>query len=170
MVISTPYTATNPFHLGTMALSATSAYLHTSAAFGTVTNPSAGVTIIDQRAGDLPWTASAYAGDFVSGTNVINGQNLTFRSVIAIPVVGNALGTVAKPVSVNNISSFAPATIYTAGAPGTDGLKGNATTQHSFAQAAQGVGSINIVGILDLYAPTSTPARTYTNVVTFTIA
>lgn len=170
LVISTPYTATNPFDLGHMALDSTGTFLHASGAFGTAADPTSGVTITDTRAGDLPWTASAYSGDFVSGSNLINGQNLGFTSVTPQYVSGNALNSTTKPVVTNDVPNSGPATIYGPTDPGTNGLKGSAGTQHTFATAAHGAGSVYVIGTLDLYAPTSTPAGTYTDVVTFTIA
>lgn len=169
LVISTPYTgvdAAHTFDLGTMVLDPTGTYLHTSAAFGTTANPAAGVTITDQRAGDLPWTANVQTSDFTSGANVINGQNLGFISVAPSYISGNALNATTKPVVTNNVPNGGPGTVYAATAAGSNGLKG---TAHQFATAAHGDGSVYVIGTMDLYAPTSTVAGTYTATVTFTI-
>jgi hypothetical protein len=165
LVISTPYTSENPFDLGTLALDPTATYLHASAPFGNAGDPTQGVTITDTRAGDLPWTASVLSTDFADGTNVINACNLGFTDVSPAYIAGNALA----PGDVSTTS------LPNAGAPGlapgagcNSGLGG--PTTHQFASAANGNGSVYVVGTMDLYAPTSTVAGIYLATVTFTIA
>jgi hypothetical protein len=123
------------------------------------------VTITDTRAGDLPWTASVESSNFTDGAtppDVINSQNLAFTSVAPVYITGNALQS--PDVTVYQLpSTGAP---YAPTATGTDGLGGEA---HEFASATAGEGSVNIVGVLTLTAPTSTPAGEYTATLTFTI-
>ncbi len=163
IVITTPYSSTNPFALGTAALDANDSKYTASQAFGNLSNPANGVTITDTRAGDQPWTASATVTDFKDGANdVINGQNLTFTGVVPAYIAGNALQS--GDVTTTDVTNSA---IYGATASGSDGLKGG---PHPFASAAAGEGSVNIDGILTLTAPTSSPAGTYTATLTFTVA
>ncbi len=163
LTITTPYNPSNPFDLGTMVLAADGTQLSVAKAF-----PNAGdhLTITDTRAGDLPWTASAASTDFVSGANVINGQNFGFTSVAPSYLAGNALNATTKPVVVNDVPAIVGLPVA-AGAAGTAGLKGG--LPHTFATAAQGVGSVYINGALSLKAPTSAQAGTYTATLTFTV-
>ncbi len=162
LTITTPYTPTNPFQLGTAVLNPASSSFSASAPFGNAANPNNGVTITDTRAGDLPWTASATVTDFTDSSNdVINGQNLTFSGVTPVYIAGNALQT--GDVVTTNVTNTA---VYGPTATGSDGLKGG---PHEFATAAAGTGSVYIDGLLTLTAPTSTPAGLYTATLTFTI-
>jgi hypothetical protein len=162
ITITTPYSSTNPFELGTAALNADQTAFVASAPFGSSSNPQDGVTITDTQAGDQSWTASATAGNFTdNNADIINAQNLTFTSVTPSYIVGNALQT--GDVVTNDITNTA---VYPPGASGHDGLAGG---PHQFATAANGDGSVYIYGQLTLTAPTSTPANTYTATLTFTI-
>jgi hypothetical protein len=163
LVISTPYTLTNPFDLGTMTLNAGATQLSTGpVAFGA---GAAGVTITDQRNGDLPWTASLQSSPFTSGASSINARNLGFTGVTPTYILGNALNAGAKPVQTSDNAATTPAV-----AP-TDTLTttGLATTK-TFATAALGAGSVYVTGNFTLNAPTSTPAGLYAGTVTFTIS
>jgi len=168
LTITTPYSAAHPFDLGTTALDPNGTQITASAPFGTTANAAAaaqGVTITDTRSGNQPWTASATVTDFADGAatpDVINGQDLTFTSVTPYYLSGNALQ--APDVTTHDITNTA---IYGPTDGGSDGLKG---TGHVVASATNGDGSVNIVGSLNLRAPTSTPAGTYTATLTFTIA
>ena len=167
LVISTPYVPANPFNLGTMTLNASATELSTGQVpFGTNTPATLadGVTITDQRAGDLPWTASLSSTPFTSGANSINARNLGFTSVAPVYVLGNALSA-AKPVLPFQNAATTPAV-----APSnTVALTGLASPK-VFATAAAGNGSVYVHGNFQLNAPTSTPAGTYLGTVTFTIA
>lgn len=163
LTITTPYSSTNPFQLGTAVLDPTDSKFTATAPFGSATDPAAGVTITDTRAGDLPWTASATVTSFTDGTgDIINGQNLTFTDVTPSYIAGNALQS--GDVVTTNVTNTA---IYGPTASGSDGLGGGS---HAFATAAAGAGSVDIDGVLTLVAPTSTPAGTYTATLTFTIS
>jgi hypothetical protein len=165
LVISTPYGPNNVFNLGTAALNAAQSSFTATAPFGSSSSPGAGVTITDTRAGDLPWTASVESSNFTDGAtppDVINGQNLAFTSVAPVYITGNALQS--PDVTVYQLpSTGAP---YAPTATGTDGLGGEA---HEFASATAGEGSVNVIGVLTLTAPTSSPAGEYTATLTFTI-
>jgi Bacterial Ig-like domain (group 3) len=165
LTITTPYTVANPFDLGNLVLDPGHAKYTASAPFGDAANPNNGVSIVDTRAGDLPWTASLTTTDFVNGAaDKINGQNLTFTQVAPVYNPGDSLSA-AKPVVPTDVTDAA--TPYAPGDPGSDGAKGG---PHQFASAAHGLGSVNVVGNLNLQAPASTPAGLYTATLTFTIA
>ncbi|MCW2524850.1 MAG: hypothetical protein JWO63_3185, partial [Frankiales bacterium] len=175
LVISTPYTAANPFNLGSMALNAAGTGLSASAPFGSpettapgATDPGAipagttgtpaaaltnnGVTITDTRPGSTGWTASAQTSNFDGpGANAtpIPGDNLSFTGVTPKYVSGNALQT--GSVTTNDITAFH-------------------TAKKSFATTTHGPGTVDIYGNLGLTAPTSTLPGLYTATVTFTIA
>ncbi|MFZ0322529.1 MAG: Ig-like domain-containing protein, partial [Actinomycetes bacterium] len=117
LAISTPYSGTNRFDLGTMQFDPNNGFLSTQAAF-----PKAGdgnLTITDLRPGELGWTAYMTTSDFTSGSLVIPGTGLSFNGVSYGPNGGNALGTASKPISVSPVP-------IVAGGP------------HQFAQAAPG--------------------------------
>ena len=185
LVISTPYTATNPFNLGTLALNDSGTLLSATKAFGSSTIPVgdttspvtvgkqphatdpvsvyapnyAGVTIVDRRPGQLGWNANLNASDFTSGTNTIDAHNLGFTGVTPAYIVGNALQL---------ISTFQnPAAAGVAPGALTGGVKG--TTKFASASIGASVGTVYVYGNMTLNAPTSTPAGLYSSTVTFTI-
>lgn len=177
LTITTPYTPSNVFHMGTMALDPTATYLQATAAFPAAGDPA--ITITDTRAGNANWTASVSAIDFTSGVNTIDAHGLGFTAVAPTYLLNNALCSVAydgapivagecqdgapvKPVVTNDVPSYAPTNaLYP-----TTGLKG---APHQFATTTNGgVGTVYVNGFLNLYAPTSTQAGTYTTTVTFT--
>jgi hypothetical protein len=162
LTITTPYTAANPFQLGTAVLSPSDGSFSVSAPFGSSNNPNDGVTVTDTLAGDGPWSASATVTNFTdSSSDVINAQNLSFTNVTPSYIAGNALQS--GDVVTTNVPS---GQVYGPTATGTDGLAGG---PHQFATAAAGDGSVYIYGLLNLTAPSSTPAGTYTATLTFTI-
>ena len=163
LTISTPYSSANPFNLGTATLNSTATAFVASAAFGSPSNPSQGVTITDARAGDLAWTATATVTDFSNGTGgVINGQNLTLTNVAPSYISGNALQ--AGSVSTSSVTNTS---VYSATAAGSDGLRGG---PHQFASASSGAGSVYIDGVLTLTSPTSTPPGSYVATLTLTVS
>src|SRR6202042_158266 len=117
----TPYSASNPFALGTAVLTPGQNEFVASAHFGAESNSATGndggVTITDTRAGDLPWTASVTVTDFTDGAtptpDTINGENLSFTGVTAVQIQGNSL--LASAVNTTNVTSAAiSGTPYTA--------------------------------------------------------
>jgi hypothetical protein len=178
LTITTPYTPTSPFDLGTATLSGDGTYFWASNQFGNSASPQNGVTITDTRAGDQDWTASVETTNFSGGANVINGQNLEFTQVAPSYITGNALQSgdvIANDVPSGAITttgtgtgtSVTAATPFGATATGNAGLAGS---PHQFASAAAGDGSVYVDGQLTLVAPSSTPPGAYTATVTFTIA
>ena len=163
LTISTPYTATNPFQLGTAVLSPSDGDYSASAPFGNATTPSNGVTITDTSAGDQPWTAIPGDGDQIH-------RRLKRRDQWAEPdlhrshsVLHNGQRFAEPDVVTTDVTNTA---VYPPTATGSDGLAGG---PHRFATAANGDGSVYIYGLLTLTAPSSTPAGLYTATLTFTI-
>jgi len=126
----------------------------------------AAISVRDTRAGDLTWTTSASTTDFDRGANLINGQNFGFTAVVPGYLAGNALNAGTKPVGTNDVPAIAGPPV----APAAAGVAGLKDGPHSFATAARGVGTVNISGVLNLLAPTSTLARVYTATLTVTAA
>ena len=168
LTITTPYTATNPFQLGTATLNAPGTEFTATAPFGNAATPQNGVTVTDTGIGSQPWTASVAGTDFTSGANVINGQNLTFTQVTPSYLSGNAYSATGIVVGTEDVTDTLPGGLpYAAAATGSDGVKGG---PHAFAQTTTpGAGSVYVYGNLNLVAPTSSPAGTYTATLTFTI-
>jgi hypothetical protein len=177
LTISTPYSSTNPFNLGTASLDTTDSFYTATGTFGSSetspTNAEDPFTVTDTRAGDLGWTASATVTDFQSGSNTINGENLTFTNLAAVFPSGNALagpGGTGSNGSWVTLTSVGPnSTVYSASDGGSNGLKGG---PHPVASAPSGnsIGSVSIDGTLTLKAPTSTPSGDYAATLTFTVA
>jgi hypothetical protein len=103
LTITTPYSAANPFDLGSLVLDPTHSQYTASAPFGDAGDPTKGVSILDTRAGDQSWTASVTTTDFVNGSSdVINGQNLSFTDVKPGYVTNDALNATTDPVVTND--------------------------------------------------------------------
>lgn len=157
IIITTPYTPQNPLALGVLSLNAGGTMFSS-------TKPFNNISISDTRAGNLPWTALAFAATLTNGSGgQINGQNVGLTDLVPTYLPGNGLNA-ANPVVVTNHAAANPAVAPVD--PGTQGL-GNAP--HAFAHANNGAGSVVLNGVLTLNAPSSTPAGLYTGIVTFTV-
>jgi Tol biopolymer transport system component len=163
LLISTPYTAANPFNIGTLQLAPDGSELSASASFGSAASPSSGITITDTRAGDLPWAASLSGSDFVSGANTFSSTHLGFTGVTPSYVSGNALNAATKPVITKDIPAPGPNDAPSASEPGLS------STPHTFATAAHGAGTVYLYGTLGLTLPTATRAGVYNTTITFTV-
>ena len=171
LVISTPYTAANPFNLGTLTLSSDGTHYSASAAFGdpaapATTDPgklpagstppyaasaiSNGVTITDTRAASTGWTASLSSTNFTNtGPSSISASLFSFTSVAPKAISGNNLQ--ASDITATPVNNLA--------------------TGGAFAKTTKGPGTIAITGVLGLTnVPTSVQPGTYTATLTFTIA
>jgi hypothetical protein len=176
LTITTPYSATNPFNLGTATLNAGTGTFSATAAFGSALNPSQGITITDTGIGENNWTASAEVTNFTNGgdghnSDDISAENLTFTQVTPGYIAGNEYGTAGSnggsiAITTNDVDNgniVYPASALT----GTEGLAGE---PHSFAvSSASGTGSVYIYGNLNLIAPSSVTPGEYTATLTFTI-
>jgi hypothetical protein len=159
LVVSTPYTSTNPFHLPAMQLNTAGTQLSSTARFPNAADNQ--IVVTSSLAGNPNWTVSVSATDLVSGSNTINGAGLglTGGTLNPTPVFP---GTVAFTDN--------PAHDWTGPAlpGGNHGIKGGPWT---FAQSSGGGnGTASMYGTLTLLAPTSTQAGTYTGTITFTVA
>lgn len=169
LTITTPYTPSSPFDLGTATLNPGQGTYSASAPFGSSANPADGITITDTGIGEDTWTASASVTDFSDGgSDSINGQNLTFTGVTPSYVTGNAYGSGAGQIPIDTEDVTNDGTVYASGASGSDGLKGG---PHQFAESTEpGGGTVYVYGNLDLTAPSSVTPGTYTATLTFTVA
>jgi hypothetical protein len=156
LVISTPYTPSNPLNLGTLALNPAATQYSASAAFS-------GITVTDTRAGDLAWTVSALASPLTSSAGSVSAQNVGLTGIVADPVSGNAL-TAGSVVATSNPAA-SPAVAPSA--PGAAGLGGG--SPHRVLHADHGEGSIGFHGLVTLNAPSSAGPGTYLGTITFTI-
>jgi hypothetical protein len=160
LVLSTPYTAANPLNLGNLALNAGLTQYSATA-------PISGITIVDTRAGDLPWTLSALASNLSDGgTNpgsTICSQNVGLTNVASTPGTGFA-GTVTPSTNTAASPPVAPAGGVCTGSQGLGGA-----TAHTVAAASAGLGTDVLNGTLTLNAPTSTEPGLFTGTITFTV-
>jgi hypothetical protein len=167
--ISTPYTATAPLDLGTLALDPTDTYFTAHHFFGfSQTDPAQDILITDTRAGNLPWTAQAQASTLTDGASnpgsTISGENVGLDALTVIPVSGNGFnGTAANFTTIANPAATPPV------APADAGFAGLGNEAHDFAQAQHGLGTVGLLGTLTLNAPSSTEAGQFTGTVTFTL-
>jgi hypothetical protein len=150
LTISSPYTPTNPFNLGTMVLNANGTALTASAGFGTLAVNGSGITVTDTRSGGLPWTAHVQGSNFTDlpAADSISAHGLSFNGLADAFPAGNSL-----------IGKVTLTAVPDVGAGG------------DFATTAPnaGDGTVWIVGTMALTAPSSTNAGTYTATVTFTV-
>jgi hypothetical protein len=173
LTITTPYSPTNPFNLGTASLNAGAGTFTASADFGSISTPQDGVTITDTGIGENTWTASAEVTNFTNGgdganSDDINAQNLTFTGVEPAYTQGNEYGTGPGDIAVNTSNVLNGGTVFAKNATGTEGLAGE---PHQFAaSSAPGTGTVYVYGVLNLVAPSSVTPGEYTATLTFTIA
>jgi hypothetical protein len=178
--ISTPYTMATTINTGTQVLTPNGLYYTASAKLDPNASdvPTAGqypnttfngITVVDTKAGNLPWTVSALASNLSDGTGhangAISGENVGLTGLTPVLVPGNAI--VAGDVTVTNQSAATPPVGPTD--PGSVGLGGG--SPHVIAtDSAQPDGTVGINGTVTLNAPTSTEAGIFTGTITFTIA
>jgi hypothetical protein len=160
LVLSTPYTAASPLNLGTLALNSGLTEYSANAPFN-------GITIVDTRAGDLPWTLTALASNLSDGGHnagsLICSQNVGLTGVTSTPGSGFA-GTVTTD---SNPAASPPIAPVAGACTGTGGVGG--TTAATVATASAGLGTDVLNGTLTLNAPTSTEPGLFTGTITFTV-
>jgi hypothetical protein len=157
LFVSTPYTSANPLDLGQQILNEAGTQYSASGEFE-------GLSVIDTRNTDLPWTVTAQATDLRNGINgVIDSQNVGLTNLVAALVPGDTL--TAADVTATDNPAADPA--VTPGTPGSQGLGG--IIAHTVLFAPKGLGSIGYNGLLTINAPTSTPAGLYAGTITITI-
>jgi len=150
LTISSPFTPSNPFNLGTMVLNAQGTTLTATGGFGSLATNGSGITVTDTRSGGLPWTAHVQSGNFTDlpAADTISAHGLSFTGLADNFPAGNAL-----------IGHVTLAAVPDVGAGG------------DFATSAPnpGDGTVWIVGTMTLTAPSSTNPGSYTATVTFTV-
>jgi hypothetical protein len=160
LVLSTPYTTT-PLNLGTMALNSGLTEYSATATYGNI-------TVVDTRAGDLPWTLTGLSSNLSDGGSnpgsIICSQNVGLTGLTATGSGGFA-GTVT---TTNNPVPSTPVAPSGGACAGTSGLGG--TTAHTIAAATAGLGTVTLSGgTLTLIAPTSTEPSIFKGTITYTV-
>jgi hypothetical protein len=148
LIVSTPYTADHPFTLGMLLLSPVGTGLVGSSCLGCSGD---GITITDTRPGSRGWSASAQTSDFHSTAGngpTIDGDGLVLDHLVSSYPAGH---TGAEPV----VQTYP-----------IDHFK---NVKRRFASTTTGPGTVTLRGELQLTAPTSTPAGTYTATITVTV-
>ncbi len=175
--ISTPYTASNPLNLGTLALNSAGTFFTASAPLdpnssnvptaGAYPDPTFnGITVVDTQSGNLPWTVTATSSNLSDGSGdangVISGENVGLTNLAAVLVPGNAI--VAGDVNLFNQPAASPPV-----APTDTGSLGLIAGPTIATDTAQPDGTVGINGTVTLNAPTSTEAGLFVGTITFTI-
>lgn len=180
LAIYTPFTATAPLNLGTLALNSAGTFYSASASLdsNSADVPTAGaipdttfngITVVDTQAGNLPWSITALSSALSDGGknpgSTISGENVGLTNLAAVPVSGNAL-TAADLTFTNQPAASPPVSPTDAGSLGLGGAAAHLIVQ----DALQADGTIGINGTVTLNAPTSTEAGLFVGTITFTIA
>ena len=160
LLLSTPFTAGSPLSRGDLALNTGLSQYSTTIAFD-------GITVVDTRAGDLPWTLTAQATNLSDGLSnlgsLICAQNVGLTGVTSTPGTGFA-GT----MTLADNAAATPPIVPAAGAcTGIQGLGG--TAPHLVATASAGLGTDVLDGTLTVTAPTSTEPGLFTGTITLTV-
>jgi hypothetical protein len=157
LVISTPYTSTNPLDLGTMQLQPNATELKASAPFKNI-------VVTDTRSGNLPYTVSALSTPLTDGKSnagsTINAQNVGLTNINAV----GSSGFAGVTTGTDNPAAD-PAVLPSDG--GSKGLGG--TTAHPVISTDHGIGTLTVDGLLTITAPTSTEPGLFTGTITFTV-
>jgi len=166
LVLSTPYTSSNPFVLPAMTLSSDGTYLATSATFPAPTNPgSQQIDVTSTLSPAYAWTLSVAATNLTDGTGGTipsSGLGLTNGDLLD---PGPGPGDYPGSVSFSNLTAENPNPIENP--PGAVGLS---TTPQSWATSTVADGTAIMDGTLTLLASTATPAGTYTGTISFSVS
>jgi hypothetical protein len=151
---------TTPVNLGTLALDSTNTRLVNPSP--TSLNP---VTVTDTRPGQLGYTVSGIAGDFTSGANKINSENLGWQPALS--------GSLPASMNVTAGPLVAPGDGVQVGVASSpvQGLKASRVLASSSYVAATNKGSIGTVQVtaaLSIKAPTNTLPGSYTTTLVIT--
>lgn len=153
LLVSTPYGPDNPLDLGRLRLTA-DARMYT------------GQTLLDQlvvtdtRAGALPWTLDALAGDLSTSSGaLIDGQDIGLVGLTPVSATGSGV------VTAYDVPPADPPV-----APGTPGSLGLGRVFKQILHSTAGPGSVTYRGTLRVNAPTTTRAGHYTGTLTLTVS
>ena len=166
LTLTTPYTASNPFVLPPMTLSADGTYLQTSATFpSAASSPAQQINVTSTLAPASPWTLSVAATNLTNGTGgTISSSGLGLTSgELLDPGPGN--GDYPGTVTFTNLTAQNPNPFDNS--PGDVGLS---ATPHSWAVSTAADGTAVMDGTLTLLAPTSTPAGAYSGTISFSVS
>ena len=157
LVINTPYTASNPLDLGTLAPNSTGTELTASKQFQNI-------VITDSRNGSSGYTVSAQSSNLSDGKSnagsTISSQNVGLTGLTSTTSAGFT-GTVTPHDNPAAEPAVAP------GAAGTQGL-GNAA-HPVLGVTGNSRGTVTANGTLTINAPTSTEQGLFTGTITFTV-
>jgi Bacterial Ig-like domain (group 3) len=176
LVISTPYTATNPLNVGTLALNTGGTAFTGSAAFQCI-------TITDSNGVNTGFVAQA-AATTLSQTSGPAAPPGTFSSIDGqnVGLTGLAPSTAACPNGSTPVNTYsgAPGSITATDNPAAPGVTPGATSTvqglgasvaHTILTgSANGVGTATYDGTLTLNAPTNTAPGVYTGQIVFTVS
>lgn len=179
--ISTPYTASNPLDLGTLALNSSGTYYSASASLdpdgsdvptggvGPADPTFNGITVVDTQDSNVPWSISAWASDLSDGGNNaqsrISGENVGISGLTAVPVPGNPL-TAGDLTFFDRPAASPPVAPTDTGSLGLGGQLSHVIVTDS----GQAEGTIGINGTITINAPSSTEAGTYAGTIVLTLS
>ncbi|HUB37487.1 MAG TPA: hypothetical protein VMA72_01405 [Streptosporangiaceae bacterium] len=179
--ISTPYTASEPLDLGTLALNPSGTFFSASAPLDPDSSdvPSAGggpadpafngITVVDTQVSNLPWTITAWASDLGDGgdssLSLISGEDVGLTDLTVVPVPDGS-------VTAGDLTFFdQPAAHPPVGPADTGSLGLGGQVAHVIVtDAGQAEGTIGINGTITVNAPTSTEAGTFGGTIVLTLS
>jgi hypothetical protein len=179
--ISTPYTASDPLDLGTMALNPSGTFFSASAPLDPDASdiPTAGagpadptfngITVVDTQASNLPWTVTAWASELTDGgdsaQSLINGEDVGLTALTAVAVPGNPL-TAGDLTFLDRPAADPPVAAADTGSLGLGGPVPHVIVT----DAGQAEGTIGINGTITINAPSSTEAGTFGGSIVLTVS
>jgi len=179
--ISTPYTASDPLDLGTLALNPSGTFFSASAPLdpsgsdvptagaGPADPTFNGITVVDTQASNSPWTITAWASDLSDGgdsaPSLISGENVGLTGLTAVPVPGGSV-TASDLTFLDQPAADPPVGPTDTGSLGLGGQPAHVIVTDT----AQAEGTIGINGTITINAPTSTEAGTFGGVIVLTLS
>ncbi len=166
LTITTPYTASHPFVLSAMTLSADGTYLQTSASFPKSANSGAQqIDVTSTLAPASAWTVSVAATNLTDGTGGTIPSSCLGLTSGDLPDPGPDAGEFPGTVTFTNVTAENPNP-----ADNPPGAIGLSITPQTWAKATAADGTAIRDGTLTLLAPTSTPAGTYGGTISFSVS
>jgi hypothetical protein len=179
--IATPYTAGEPFDLGTLTLNPAGTFYSASAPLdpagsdvptegaGPADPTFNGITIVDTQTSNSPWNVTAWASELSNGgdsaLSVISGEDVGLSGLTAVAVPGD-------PLTAGDVTLFdGPAASPPVAATDTGSLGLGGPAPHEIvSDAGQAGGTIGINGTITVNAPSSTQAGTFSGIIVFTLS
>jgi hypothetical protein len=179
--LATPYTAGEPFDLGTLTLNPTGTFFSASAPLdpdgsdvptegaGPADRTFNGITIVDTQTSNSPWNVTAWASELSNGgdsaLSVISGEDVGLTGLTAVAVPGD-------PLTAGDLTFFdqpAASPPVAASDSGSLGLGGPAPHE-IVSDAGQAEGAIGINSTITLNAPSSTQAGVFSGIIVLTLS